>query len=111
MLTGYFDTVHMENIIPLNHHELGHNDTGELYPAANALIYQDFPTFYSYNNTDKIWNRRKRPHKSNAVGRMFTTLSTARELFYLRILLTKRAGCASFSSLRTVNKQYRIYFI
>jgi len=100
MLISYF---HMENILPLNHHKLGLNDDRQLYPAANALAYQDFPTIYSYNNTDKIWSRRRRPHKTNAVGRMFTTSPTAGELLYHRILLTKRSGCTSFSFLRTIN--------
>ena len=103
MITSYFETVHMENILPLQHQEIGLNENGQLYPTANALTYQDFPTFYSWNTTDKQWNRRRRPHRSNAIGRMFTTSPTAGELFYLRILLTKRFGHDSFDSLKTVN--------
>ena len=62
------------------------------------------------NATDQRWNRRKRPHKSNAVGRMFNTSPTAGELFYLRILLTKRFGHDSFDSLKIVNNVQCISF-
>jgi hypothetical protein len=103
MLTAYFETVYMENLISLLPHEIGYDQNGQLYPIANALTYQDFPSFYTWNTKDKQWNRRKRPHKSNSVGCMSTTSPTAGELFYLKILLTKRVGHTSFESLKSVN--------
>ena len=47
MLTSYFETIHMENVLPLQNHEIGHQQNGQLYPMARNLTYQDFPTFYS----------------------------------------------------------------
>lgn len=103
MFISYFETVYMKNILLLQHHKIGLNENGQLYPTANVLTYQNFPTFYSWNATDKQWNRRRRPHRSNAIGRMFTTSPTAGELFYLRNSLSKRYGHDFFYSLKTLN--------
>ena len=110
MFTAYFNQVYLEQINPLNLNEIGYNHTRQLYPQAKDLTYQDFPNYYSWNTKDKLWNRRKRPHMSECVGRMFTTSPTAGELFYLRILLTKRKGISSFNDMLTVNNVQYISF-
>ncbi|KAK1401123.1 hypothetical protein POM88_000728 [Heracleum sosnowskyi] len=62
--------------------------------------YDEIPHHYVWNDSDNIWNMRKR---GKQIGRLFYTHHSTRELWYLRLLLTKVCGPTSFQCLRTVN--------
>ena len=102
-LTGYFELVAQEVLNPLSNEMLGSDPvTGTLYPSAADLTYLDIPTFYVWNEKNKKWTRRKRPKKSDAIGRIYTAHPNSGERFYLRMLLCKVRGASSYESLRTV---------
>jgi hypothetical protein len=91
-LTNYFATVRDETEHPLPAHVIGP------HPTALELLYADFPTFYTWNG--QRWTRRKRPQKSDTIGRMFTAHVASGERFYLRKLLLHTRGVTSFDALR-----------
>lgn len=64
------------------------------------LPASEIPQYYVWNESDRIWNPRKR---GKQIGRLSYTHHTAAEIWYLRLLLTKVRGATSFESLRTVN--------
>ncbi|WOG83732.1 hypothetical protein DCAR_0102910 [Daucus carota subsp. sativus] len=70
-------------------------------PAARELTFVEFPEKYFWDNTGKIWQRRKK--KMCVIGRMVYVHPTAGERFYLRMLLNIVKGATSFEDVRTVN--------
>ncbi|XP_017227630.2 uncharacterized protein LOC108192562 isoform X3 [Daucus carota subsp. sativus] len=70
-------------------------------PAARDLTFVEFPEKYFWDNTGKIWQRRKK--KMCVIGRMVYVHPTAGERFYLRMLLNIVKGATSFEDVRTVN--------
>ena len=73
------------------------NQTTEL---ARQTTYQNFPRSWVYDTKTKKWKPRQR---GQAIGRMYFASPQSGERFYLRTLLTVKAGATSFSDLRTVN--------
>ena len=103
-LTGYFAAVSNEFYNPLSPAELGIDTTTQLvYPQATNLTYQDFPTFYTWNANKKKWSRRKKPRKSDTIGRIYNAHPNSGERFFLQMLLCKVPGATSFKHLRTVD--------
>ncbi|XP_063944772.1 uncharacterized protein LOC135146765 [Daucus carota subsp. sativus] len=69
-------------------------------PNARQYLYDEIPQHYVWNDSDKIWNARKR---GKQIGRLAYTHHSSGELWFLRLLLTRVRGAVSFKCLRTVN--------
>jgi len=69
--------------------------------VAQDLLYQDFPTKYTFNKGTRRWTKRKTNTK--AIGRMFFVPPAAGERYFLRLLLTVAKGPKSFEDLRTTS--------
>jgi hypothetical protein len=95
-LTNYFTTVVQETATPLLPNVLG------AYPPAPELLYTDMPTYYTWSAKNG-WQRRKRPKKSDIIGRMFTAHVSSGERSYMRKLLLTTYGATSFEYLRTID--------
>ncbi|XP_038685799.1 uncharacterized protein LOC119985580 [Tripterygium wilfordii] len=67
---------------------------------ARQLTYAEFPAFWRWDNTDKIWFRRKRGH---CIGRISYVHPSAGEVYYLRMLLSHIRGATNFIDMRTIN--------
>ncbi|KAK1385862.1 hypothetical protein POM88_023597 [Heracleum sosnowskyi] len=67
---------------------------------ARQYLFDEIPQYYVWNDSDNIWNLRKRGKQN---GRMAYAHHSSEELWYLRLLLTKVRGATSFECLRTVN--------
>ena len=110
MLIAYFNCVQREMILPLPNNERGEDmlNVGSFYPPATELTYNPMPTYYTYDSTDKIWNRRKKhPMKSDTIARIYSVSPRSEELFYLRMLLHKIKGCTSFEYLKQIDEETR----
>jgi hypothetical protein len=83
---------------------------GDSNPSSQTILYPDFPEFYSWNNLGKFWKRRKKPKKSNAVGRVYAVPPNQGERFYLRRLLYHIPGAKNFQDLRTINGKLCVSF-
>ena len=71
------------------------------------LLYQEFPEHYVYHSCDRVWQPQK---KRQSFGCMYYCNPTAREKFYLRLLLIVIRGPQSFEHLCTVdNMVYPTY--
>jgi len=70
-------------------------------PDANNLLYEDFPTKFTWNTSTKVWSRRKKDILM--YGRMDNIHPANIQLFHLRLLLKNRKGITSFEDLRTVD--------
>ncbi|WOH09633.1 hypothetical protein DCAR_0729091 [Daucus carota subsp. sativus] len=66
-------------------------------PNARQYLYDEIPQHYVWNDSDHVWNLRKR---GKQIGRL--AYCSAGELWYLRLLLSKVRGPTSFECLRTV---------
>ena len=58
------------------------------------LLYQDFPSRMTYDNTTHRWKIRK--SRFSTIGRMVYVSPTGGERFFLRMLLTTVRGAVSF---------------
>ncbi|UYV77959.1 hypothetical protein LAZ67_15003037 [Cordylochernes scorpioides] len=83
---------------------------GDLF--AKTLRYSDVPKYYTWNASEKKFQRRKQGkpveghpniYSSDALGRLYTVHPSNQECFYLRLLLVNVCGPESFQELRTVN--------
>ncbi|GBN88403.1 hypothetical protein AVEN_123627-1 [Araneus ventricosus] len=77
---------------------------------ARTLLYNQVPKFYTSNNGNKTWQRRKQGQvvpeqagirSSDALGRVCTVHPANSECFHLRLLLHEVRGPMSFTDLRT----------
>ena len=68
-------------------------------PDGRRYRYPEFPEHYTYDKRKRAWHPRG---AKEAIGRMFQASPSQGERFYLRLLLTVRAGPTSFEDLRTV---------
>eukprot|EP00095_Tigriopus_kingsejongensis_P008014 maker-scaffold1844_size26589-snap-gene-0.4 protein:Tk08014 transcript:maker-scaffold1844_size26589-snap-gene-0.4-mRNA-1 annotation:"hypothetical protein Y032_1114g3627" len=83
--------------------------------AARDILYPGITKYFTWNQNDKAWRRRKRGHvdaddgnfTSGTLGRIPTiSLSPKQsELYYLRMLLHNVAGAQSYEDLRTVDAE------
>jgi hypothetical protein len=78
---------------------------------AKTLTYDKIPSYYTWNQVGKKFNRRKQGtvveghhgvKKTDALGRVYTIHPNNTECFHLRMLLHIVKGPTSFQSLRTV---------
>ncbi|KAI9072566.1 hypothetical protein K1719_045453 [Acacia pycnantha] len=67
---------------------------------AKTLYYYEFPQYYVYHRTKRMWKIRKRGF---AIGRLMHAAPSSGEFYYLRILLTKVKGPSSYEPIRTVH--------
>ncbi|KAI9103581.1 hypothetical protein K1719_023204 [Acacia pycnantha] len=67
---------------------------------AKTLYYYEFPQYYAYHHTKRMWKIRKRGF---AIGRLTNAAPSSGEFYYLRILLTKVKGPSSYEAIRTVD--------
>lgn len=81
---------------------------------ARTLLYAEVPSYYTWNQSSKTFQRRKQgkavvghPHifVSDALGRIYSVHPNNAECFYLRLLLINVRGPTSFVHLRTVDGQ------
>ena len=70
------------------------------YPHARLLLYQDFPSKFVWNKSNRKWKLRQ---KGTAIGRMYYAHPNSGERFYLRTLLAAVKGATSFEDLRQVD--------
>ncbi|XP_022232059.2 uncharacterized protein LOC111080631 [Drosophila obscura] len=80
---------------------------------AKTLLSAEVPEYYMWNNSSKVFQRRRRGKAvhgqpvlfhSDAIGRIYTVHPNNQECYYLRLLLNVRAP-TSFESLRTVDEE------
>ncbi|XP_074378184.1 uncharacterized protein LOC141719710 [Apium graveolens] len=69
--------------------------------AARELTFVEFHEKFLWDETQKIWKRRK--NKISVIGRIVYVHPTAGERFYLRMLLNFVWGAMSFEDVHTVN--------
>lgn len=79
---------------------------------ARTLLYNEVPSYYTYNKQSGLFKRRRRGQpvegalgifKDGALGRVYTIHPNNRECYYLRLLLHTVRGPTSFAALRTVD--------
>uniref|UniRef100_A0A183C066 ATP-dependent DNA helicase n=1 Tax=Globodera pallida TaxID=36090 RepID=A0A183C066_GLOPA len=75
---------------------------------ARTLRYDQIPYYYSWNERNRFWVKRKYPKMERIAGakmfvRVYTVSPRRRELFAIRCLLLHRSGPQSFDALRTVD--------
>lgn len=79
---------------------------------AKMLLYSEVPRYFTWNESAKVFQRRKqgqpvRGHpnvfSTEALGRVYTVHPNHYECFYLRLLLINVRGPTSFEDLRTVD--------
>ena len=72
--------------------------------SARTLLYADFPRYFTWDASSKMWKKRK---KDLAIGRLHSVHPNDRNRFYLRLLLNHVRGATSFEDLRTVTRNGR----
>ena len=86
----------------------------EIDDFARTLLYAQVPTYFTWNSSQKRWNRRKQGsevpgypgiYKSDALGRVYTVHPNNFECFCVRLLMHVKRGPVSFIDLRTVDGQ------
>lgn len=63
--------------------------------AGHNLLYQDYPSMFTWDKKACKWNPRVLNRKMTAIGRMYYVHATSGEQFYLQLLLTVVAGATS----------------
>ena len=72
----------------------------KIMPFAYELLYTEFPLYFTWIQSTRKWQRRKKTQF--AISRIFSTTIKHGELHYLRRLLNIVRGPLSFEDLRTV---------
>ncbi|XP_022874161.1 uncharacterized protein LOC111392984 [Olea europaea var. sylvestris] len=67
---------------------------------AKTLLYKDFPTYFVWDTSMRIWTLRK---SKNVIGRIVSANPCEGEMYFLRVLLNHIRGPKSFEDLKTVN--------
>jgi hypothetical protein len=75
-------------------------DYNNTHADGRHLLYQNFPSQFTYNMKGRQWTIRKRGF---AIGRIYHCNPFQGEQYYIRMLLTVVPGVKSFAHLRTVN--------
>lgn len=79
---------------------------------ARTLLYSEVPSYYTWNQSSKSFQRRKKGKRiegypdvfsTDVLGRIYTVHPNNAECFYLRLLLINVRGPTSFGNLRTIN--------
>lgn len=69
-------------------------------PNARIYTYQEIPEHFVWDSVECTWRIRK---KGNRLGRLNSSHYSTRELWYLRMLLSRVKGPRCYSNLRTVD--------
>lgn len=79
-------------------------------PQGRNLLYAEYPEFYVYDKSTKLWRRRDRFIRLGTIGRIYNVSPREGERFYLRLMLNHIRGATSFQALKTVsNVVYQTY--
>ena len=70
------------------------------------ILYEDFPSYFVWNNKDHFWSRRQRGHQLGRLAAVHPSTDNG-ELFCLCCLLKHVPGATSFTNSRTIHG--RIY--
>ncbi|GFV91223.1 transposable element Tcb1 transposase [Trichonephila clavipes] len=79
---------------------------------ARILLYSEVPSYYTWNETKKVFIRRRRGEpvdgrpgifRENTLGRIYTVHPNQDECFYLRMLLVNVPGPGCFHELKIVD--------
>lgn len=74
------------------------------YKSARSLTYLEFPSEWVWNNSDKMWTKRKHRKKlGSKIARIYHVHPGTGELFFLRMLLMVVPGAMCFEDLRRHN--------
>ena len=99
-MLGYFDAVKAARLPDAKEPKITNGLT------AKDMTYYDMPEHYTYNvvKGKHIWSLHTQENRFPTIGRMYQVTPSGEnaELYYLRVLLTKRKGMASFEAIRTV---------
>ena len=81
---------------------------------AHSIKYQDIPEYYTWDDRQHTWNKRKRQpvdgEVPRTIGRISNVLPIQGERFYLRLLLNHITGARSFSDMKILNgRTYETY--
>lgn len=68
----------------------------QIYPEARAILYHNFPEFFTWNPSSSSWTPRK---SGFVIGRLYSANPAEGERYYLRILLHHLAGLTSFDDI------------
>jgi hypothetical protein len=112
MLEAYFKLVGLERDHPPLPAYLHHDSNNVVYPSAVDITYQNLPQFYTWEDKPCVWKRRSRPPKKDVIGRMYAASPKGiqKDKFFLRMLLTKVVGYASFKEMLTFDgTEYTTY--
>ncbi len=74
-------------------------------PAANSVLYHDFPSKFVYDETRSKWTPRSQSSVP-AVGRMYMVSPKDPERFYLRVMLCHVAGATCEGDLLMVQVRF-----
>ena len=107
-LTAFLDCCQKERSNPLPIAELGKDEQGNPLPRATDLTYLDFPSFYTWDGTKRKWNRRKRPFKSDSIGRIYTAHPSSGDKFISECFCAKLKGQLPFNSSRHLEGKFTI---
>ncbi|XP_015168210.1 uncharacterized protein [Solanum tuberosum] len=78
------------------------NKTNEYAKQLN-LLYKEFPQYFVWSKSYKMWTRRQRGH---VIGRLVTCHPTEGERYYLRLLLMNVRSPESYQDLRKIDGKY-----
>nr|GEW99059.1 hypothetical protein [Tanacetum cinerariifolium] len=71
-----------------------------IYVKGRSLTYSDYPTMFTWHDSDKEWRPRK---NEMAIGRIYYVTHSMGEKYYLRMLLNVVRGCISWEEICTVD--------
>ncbi|XP_062202425.1 uncharacterized protein LOC133904848 isoform X1 [Phragmites australis] len=69
----------------------------ERYTQGNNLTYCEYPTLFTWDETNRVWNERKHGFK---IGRLYFVHPSAGERYFLRMLLMIVKGAKSYEDIR-----------
>ena len=73
-------------------------------PLEQNQLYPNFPQFYVWNKSSKVWTKQKRIQTLKTIGQVHNVHPLMGELYYLRLLLHNNhsLGACDFSNLKTL---------
>jgi len=78
---------------------------------ARQYLYTEIPQHYTWNTSQRQWERRKASGGKPVISRLYTVNPKNTELFYLRMLLLHVRGAKSYEELRIYDGSvYKSYY-
>ena len=100
-LTAWFENNRRELDFPLTDDERRYDIYGHVKPKGVDLLYREYTSCYTWNNTTKKWKRRENIQKKPTISRLYSAHPRQGRRFYLRLLLNHVRGATCFADLRT----------